>query len=100
LGLRHPGLVINFFDVASDTAARERLFEPSAAQGISRPGVPAFEKCGDFSVGFSLGAGKPELLEARITGGRPALYTQILGQHGLVVIIPGALLLFAPHWLF
>lgn len=68
----HPGLVINFFDVASDTTARQRLFELSAAHGISRPGVPAFEQCGDFSVGFSAGAGTPELLEARVTGAQPA----------------------------
>lgn len=69
---RHPGLVINFFDVASDTTARQRLFELSAEHGISRPGVPAFEQCGDFSVGFSAGAGTPELLEARVTGAQPA----------------------------
>jgi hypothetical protein len=69
---RHPGLVINFFDVASDTTARQRLFELSAAHGISRPGVPAFEQCGDFSVGFSAGAGTPELLEARVTGAQAA----------------------------
>jgi hypothetical protein len=69
---RHPGLVINFFDVAGDTTARQRLFELSAAHGISRPGVPAFEQCGEFSVGFSVGAGTPELLEARVTGAQPA----------------------------
>lgn len=70
--LRHPALVINFLDVASDTAASTRLFELSAVNGISRPGVPAFEQCGQFSVGFSAEAGTPELIEARITGEQPA----------------------------
>jgi len=69
--LRHPGLLISFFDVGSDTTARERLIELSAANGISRPGVPAFEQCGQFTVGFSVGAGTPELLEARVTGTQP-----------------------------
>ncbi|MEE4144285.1 MAG: hypothetical protein V2I26_05750 [Halieaceae bacterium] len=68
---RHPGLVINVFDVAADTNARDRLFELSAAHGITRPGVPAFEQCGDFSVGFSAEAGTPGLLEARIAGALP-----------------------------
>jgi len=69
--LRHPGLLISFFDVGSDTTARERLIELSAANGVSRPGVPAFEQCGQFTVGFSVGAGTPELLEARVTGTQP-----------------------------
>ena len=65
---RHPGLLITFFDVSVDTTARQRLFELSAAHGISRPGVPAFEQCGEFSVGFSFEAGTPKLLESRVTG--------------------------------
>ena len=66
--LRHPGLLITFYDVSTDIAARERLLELSAAHGVSRPGVPAFEQCGDFSIGFSVRAGTPELLEAGVTG--------------------------------
>lgn len=69
--IRHPALVIHFLDVGSDTAARTRLFELSAANGITRPGVPAFEQCGQFSVGFSAEAGTPGLIEARITGAQP-----------------------------
>ena len=74
---RHPALVINFLDVAIDTSARTRLFELSAANGISRPGVPAFEQCGQFSVGFSAEADTPELIEARITGAQPVSTGQI-----------------------
>jgi hypothetical protein len=70
--LLHPAVVINFLDVASDPKARALLFELSAENGISRPGVPAFEQCGQFSVGFSAGAGTPALIEARITGAQPA----------------------------
>lgn len=73
LQLRYPALVVTYFDVVQDTGARQRLLELSAEHAITRPGVPAFAQCGDFSVGFSMAAGTPGLIEGRMTGAQTTI---------------------------
>jgi glutaredoxin len=65
-------LVITYFDVEQDRQALQRLLDLSARHNITRPGVPAFLVCGDFSVGYAASAGTPQWLEARLAGTAPA----------------------------
>jgi glutaredoxin len=65
---RHPALTITFHDILQDTAARQRFLALSAQNSVTRPGVPAFFQCGDFTVGFSPEGDSVDRIEAYITG--------------------------------
>ena len=64
---RYPEVSINYHEVGSDPAARERLFALSSLHSMERPGVPSFLICGAFYAGFSSAAGSEEWIERQLT---------------------------------
>lgn len=65
---RFPGLVINFYDVEHDLVARQRFLNLSTEHGVTRPGVPTFDQCGELFVGYSRDSSTATRIEAHILG--------------------------------
>jgi glutaredoxin len=62
----NPKLVIVRLDVERDPQARARFFELSEENGITRPGVPAFLICDQFTVGFDRAETTGEMIRMQL----------------------------------
>jgi hypothetical protein len=71
-----PGLVIERFDIQRDAAARDRFFELSDQHGVTRPGVPSFLICDQFTVGFDRSETTGEIIRLQLGGDRVSLEQQ------------------------
>jgi hypothetical protein len=65
----NPRVVIVRLDVERDAQARARFFELSEQNGITRPGVPAFLICDQFTVGFDGPDTTGEIIRMQLGGG-------------------------------
>jgi len=72
-----PGLAIIRPDIGRDAAARARFFELSEQNGITRPGVPAFFICGQFTVGFDAPETTGEVIRMQLRGEQPSIQRQL-----------------------
>jgi glutaredoxin len=64
----NPKLVIVRLDVERDPQARSRFFELSEQNSITRPGVPAFLICDQFTVGFDRPETTGEMIRMQLGG--------------------------------
>lgn len=68
LELEHPELEVMRFDIQQDTRARARFLELSEQNGITRPGVPSFLVCDQFTVGFDRPETTGEIIRMQLGG--------------------------------
>jgi hypothetical protein len=78
----NPQIVVMRFDVERDAQARNRFFELSEQNGITRPGVPAFLVCGQFTVGFDRSETTGEIIRTQLGGGTVSIEQQFTGLTG------------------
>lgn len=79
-----PALTIERFDIGLDTRARVRFFELSEQNGITRPGVPAFLVCDQFTVGFDRPETTGEIIRMQLGGREVSIeerLTELTGGH-------------------
>jgi hypothetical protein len=70
------------FDVERDAQARNRFLDLSEQHGITRPGVPSFLVCGQFTVGFDRSETTGEIIRTQLRGGTVSIeqqFTELTG---------------------
>lgn len=73
---QRPELVVSRFDVERDASARARFLELSAQHGITRPGVPSFLVCDQFTVGFDRPETTGEIIRTQLGGNTVSIEQQ------------------------
>ena len=78
----NPQIVVMRFDVERDAQARNRFLDLSEQHGITRPGVPSFLVCGQFTVGFDRSETTGEIIKTQLRGGTVSIeqqFTELTG---------------------
>jgi glutaredoxin len=76
LELENPEIAVMRLDIERDPKARARFLELSDQNGITRPGVPAFLVCNQFTVGFDRPETTGEIIRMQLGGGSVSIEEQ------------------------